>query len=66
MRDEKCRAALNQFAERIEQFGFGARVEGARRFIQNQQLRRAQKRSGERDFLPLTDGQFFSAIEIAA
>src|SRR5215472_2259293 len=65
MRDQDCHLALNQLRETLKHFMLGTRIERRRWFVENQELRVAQVRTGQRNLLPLSSGQLNAALEAA-
>ena len=54
---------VRQFRESLEHLVLGARVERRRRLVENQQLRVAQVRAGQRHLLPLAAREVHAAFE---
>src|SRR5919106_75275 len=59
--DNDRRAALRELPKTLEPISLSPRIERARRFVENYDRRLAQKRTRQRDALPLTDTQLRAA-----
>src|SRR3982751_4657639 len=62
MRDDERRASREQLGHRRLDELFALRVEIARGFIENENLRRYEKRTRDGEALPLAAGQFDTAL----
>src|SRR4051794_30507623 len=65
MRDQQNGSALPQPADRVEQRVFCSGIEGRRGFVEYDEWRIAKECSGERDALPLPNGEIDSTKRLA-